>query len=182
MNDSCHSIELSSASMPLLLEETVLDESMNRLINQVAVRTGGSHGLIRLDSTWLNLDHLSRRRLRFEKLGRLQRLLVSVLFSLKKELTPITLNLVMSPELAGQAVVGTDIARIFCRGAASYRGNGGLSAASGLQTIIIETGCLKSQNRGVTSCQPSINQENSHGRNQATLYRRRRLRRPPASQ
>src|SRR5271165_1328572 len=75
MNDSCHSIELSSASMPLLLEETLLDESMNRLINQVAVRTGGSHGLIRLDSTWLNLDHLSRRRLRFEKLGRLQRLL-----------------------------------------------------------------------------------------------------------
>jgi hypothetical protein len=179
--------------MPLLLEETLLDESMNRLINQVAVRTGGSHGLIRLDSTWLNLDHLSRRRLRFEKLGRLQRLLVSVLFSTqrllvsvpfstKKELTPITLNLVMSPELAGQAVVGTDIARIFCRGTASYRGNGGLSAASGLQTIIIETGCLKSQNRGVTSCQPSINQENFHGCSQATLYRRRRLPRPPASQ
>jgi hypothetical protein len=37
MNDTCLSIELGSASMPLLLQETLLDESMNRLINQVAV-------------------------------------------------------------------------------------------------------------------------------------------------
>ena len=51
MNDTCHSFELGSASMPLLLEETLLDESMNRLINQVAVRTGSSHSLVSLDST-----------------------------------------------------------------------------------------------------------------------------------
>ena len=37
MYDTCYSIELSSASMPLLLEETLRDEGMNRLINQVAV-------------------------------------------------------------------------------------------------------------------------------------------------
>ena len=72
MNDTCHSIELGSASTPLLLGETLLDESMNRLINQVAIRTGGSHGLVSPDSTWSNLDNLSRRRLRF--LDRLDRL------------------------------------------------------------------------------------------------------------
>jgi len=72
MNDTCHSIELGSASTPVLLEETLLDESMNRLINQVAVRTGGSHGLVSLDSTWSNLDNLSRRRLRFDRLRRLR--------------------------------------------------------------------------------------------------------------
>src|SRR5271157_858625 len=72
MNDTCYSIELSSASMPLLLEATLLDESMNRLINQAAVRIGGSHRPISLDSTWLNLDQLSRRRLGFDKLGRLR--------------------------------------------------------------------------------------------------------------
>jgi len=37
MNDTCYSVKLSSASMPLFLEETLLDEGMNRLINQVAV-------------------------------------------------------------------------------------------------------------------------------------------------
>jgi len=72
MNDTCHNIELGSASTPLLLEETLLDESMNRLINQVAVRTGGSHSLVSLDSTWLNLDHLCLRRHRFDRLGRLR--------------------------------------------------------------------------------------------------------------
>ena len=51
MNDTCHSIELGIALMPVLLEETLLDESMNRLINQVALRTGGSYSLVGLDST-----------------------------------------------------------------------------------------------------------------------------------
>jgi hypothetical protein len=50
MNDTCRSIELSSASLPLLPEETILDdESMNRPINQVAVRVRGSHDLSSLD-------------------------------------------------------------------------------------------------------------------------------------
>ena len=59
MNDTCHSIELGSASMPLFLEETLLDECMYRLINQVAVRTGGSHSLVSLDSTRLNFGRRS---------------------------------------------------------------------------------------------------------------------------
>jgi hypothetical protein len=33
MNNTCRSIELGSASMPPLLEETLLDECMIRLIN-----------------------------------------------------------------------------------------------------------------------------------------------------
>ena len=73
MNDTCGSIELSSASMPLLLEETILDdERMNRPINQVALRVRGSHDLSSLDCTWVNLDRCSRRRLRFDRLGRLR--------------------------------------------------------------------------------------------------------------
>ena len=58
--------------MPLLLEDTLLDECVNRLINQVAVRIGDSHSLASLDSTWLNFDHLSLRRHRFDRLGRLR--------------------------------------------------------------------------------------------------------------
>ena len=65
--------ELSSASVSLLLEQTILDHKrMNRLINQVIVRAGGIHNRGGVNDTRLNLDHLSRHRMALGGFGRLR--------------------------------------------------------------------------------------------------------------
>ena len=63
-----YGMTLSSASVSLLLEETALDELLNRQIDELFAAIGRGKGPSSVQSTWLNVDLLSGRGLYFGKL------------------------------------------------------------------------------------------------------------------